>query len=356
VEVDPDRRVVRVGAGAQVGAINGDAFAHGLLAPGGTAPDVGVTGYVAHGGVGWLTRPHGLAGGALLSVDVVDGAGRMLHADDEQHTDLLWAYRGGGGVGVATRLELRLFPAQDLFAGYLLWPVEQADEVIPAWGRALDRLHPALTSALALLHAPDAPAVPEFLRGKRVVHLSAATVAGDAALQTLRTVLSTVPPPALDTLGPCDAARLTTIHLDPPAPVPAVGEGRWLTAEAGARALDILTAAGTDADSPIAEMELRHVAAPPSTVPGAETSCPGDVLLHATGPGPDPDSRRRVAAALDTVLAVARSVDTGRSAAAFRDGHDRAPDAFPSDVRARLAAIRREVDPTGLILSSRSLA
>jgi FAD/FMN-containing dehydrogenase len=356
VEVDPDHRVVRAGAGATFGAINAAAFEHGLLALAGTAPDVAVVGYTVLGGVGWLTRPYGMASASLLSVDLVDGTGEQLHADDQQHADLLWAYRGGGGVGVATAVELRLFPADNLHAGYLLWDAEHAATVIPVWGDALNRLHPALSSAVGLLlHAPDAPTVPESLRGKPVVHLAAATVAGATAMQTLRDVLAGLPEPAIDTLGPCDAQRLSGIHLDPPAPVPAHGEGRWLTGQAGSHALQILTAAGTSLDSPLAEVELRHVAAPASDVPGAETSCPGAVLLHATGPAPDPDARAKVEAALEKVLAAARPVDTGRSATSFRDGQDAAYDARPTEFLTRLDAIRHLVDPAGVIVASKLL-
>ncbi|MBU8855843.1 FAD-dependent oxidoreductase [Micromonospora sp. WMMB482] len=353
VDVDPDRRVVRAQADATFGAVNDAAYRHGLLAPGGTAPDVAVAGYTVHGGVGWLTRPHGLASAALTAVDVVDGTGRRLHADGEQHTDVLWAYRGGGGVGIATELEMRLFPADDLHAGYVLWGVEHAAAVIPAWGTALSALDPAVTSAIGLLHAPDAPSVPQALRGKPVVHLSAATVAGEAAMRSLRAILSTLPTPAIDTLGPCDAGRLSMIHLDPPTPVPALGEGRWLTGEAGTRALEILTAAGDD--SPLGEVELRHVAVAHSPVPGAETSCPGQVLLHATGAAPDAPTRMRVASALRAVLSAAGPVDTGRSAAAFRDGQPSAPDALAPDIRARVDSVRRAIDPYGIITPSRSL-
>ena len=356
VEVDPDRRVVRAGAGATFGAINAAAFEHGLLALAGTAPDVAVVGYTVLGGVGWLTRPHGMASASLLSVDLVDGTGEQLHVDDEQHATLLWAYRGGGGVGVATAMELKLFPADDLYAGYLIWDAEHASTVIPAWGDALGRLDPAVSSAVGLLlHAPDAPTVPESLRGKPVVHLAAATVAGETAMQTLRDVLAGLPEPAIDTLGPCDARRLSGIHLDPPAPVPAHGEGRWLTGEAGSHALQILTAAGTSVDSPLAEVELRHVAAPASDVPGAETSCPGAVLLHATGPAPDPDARAKVEAALAKVLAAAQPVDTGRSATSFRDGQDAARDARPIEFLTRLDAIRHLVDPENVIVASKLL-
>ena len=353
IEVDADRRVVRAGAGATFGAINAAAFEHGLLSLAGTARDVAVVGYTVLGGVGWLTRPYGLASASLLSVDLVDGTGEQVHADDDRHTDLLWAYRGGGGVGIATSMELRLFPADDLHAGYLLWDGEHAASVIPAWGEALDRLDPAVSSAVGLLNAPDAPTVPESLRGMPVVHLAAATVGGETAMQTLRDVLSGLPQPAVDTLGPCDAERLSGIHLDPPAPVPALGEGRWLSAEAGLHALQILTAVGVSLDSPLAEIELRHVAAPASDVPGAETSCPGEIVLHATGPAPDAGTRAKVQAALETVLAAARPVDTGRSATSFRDGQDAAPDAGRSEVLARLDAIRRLADPNGVIVASK---
>ena len=294
VEIDADRRVARVGAGATFGQINAAAYRHGLLAPGGTAPDVAVVGYTALGGVGWLTRPHGLASASLRSVDVVDGLGQAVHADDEQHEDLVWVFRGGGGAGIATTMELALYPADELRAGYLLWPVEHATAVLPTWGRALATFHPALATGISVLHAPDAPTVPEPLRGKPVVHLCAATVAGPAGEDSLRRLLATLPTPAIDTFGPADADRLAMIHLDPPAPVPAIGEGRWLTDGAAGRVFEILTAAGTGTDSPLAEVELRHVAAPASSVPGALTSVPGNLLLHATGPVPKPEARHAV--------------------------------------------------------------
>jgi FAD/FMN-containing dehydrogenase len=353
VTVDADRRVVTAGAGTAMSAINQAAFAHGLLAPGGTSPDVAVTGYTAHGGVGWLTRPHGLASAALLSVDVVDGTGRPFRADDDQNSDVLWAYRGGGGAGVATAVQLRLFPASALHAGYLLWDAGHAAEVVRAWGQALPDLDSALSTSISLLHAPAAPFIPEALRGKPVVHLAAATVGGEAAMQTLRKALSALPEPAANTLGPCDAARLSGIHLDPPVAVPALGEGRWLTASAAEHALQILTAAGTD--SSVAMVELRHVAAPASSVPGALTSPGGEILLHAVGAAPDPAARRRVTTGLEAVLAAARPFDTGHSAAAFRDGRTATPDALPADTRTRLASIRRRTDPHDLIVVPRQL-
>ena len=353
VAIDPDRRTARVGAGATFGRIDEAAFRHGLLAPGGTAPDVAVAGYTALGGVGWLTRPHGLASASLLAVEVVDGSGRRIRPGDDRYDEVLWSWRGGGGAGIAVSMELALHPAADLRAGYLLWPAEDAETVMTGWGRAVRDFHPALTTAVGLLDAPDAPTVPERLRGHPVVHLSAATVVGAAGEDSLRRFLATMPTPAIDTVGPCDADRLATIHLDPPAPVPALGEGRWLTEAAADRVHAILTAAGIGADSPLGEVEMRHIASPASAVPGAVTTCPGPLVLHATGGVPDADARDRVRRALGAVVSAAAAADSGFGSTAFRDGRSEAPDALPQQVAQRVAAIRRAVDPADRIQPSR---
>lgn len=354
VEIDPVQRIARVGAGATFGQINSAAYRHGLLALAGTAPGVAVVGYTALGGVGWLTRPHGLASASLVGVTVVDGSGREIDSDDDHDEDLIWVFRGGAGAGIATSMELRLYPADELMAGYVLWTIDDADTVLPAWGDALTSLDPALSSALGVLHAPEAPAVPEALQGHRVVHLSAATVGGEAAAASFLHLLQRLPEPAVNTFGPADAERLAQIHIDPPAPVPAIGEGRWLTARAAERVVEILTAAGTQDDAPLAEVELRHVQSPGSDVPGALTTVPGDLLLHATGPAPTPGARAAVLDALDQVRAAIDPVDTGFSASAFRDGRPSGNEALPAAVLRRADEIRRTVDPDRVIRPARA--
>lgn len=357
VIVDPVRAVARVGAGATWARVNAAAAVHGLIGPSGTAPDVGAAGYVFHGGIGWTTRPHGLASAALRAVEFVDGTGRVRHADPDHDIDPFWAFRGGGGIGVATEIEIALRPAAELWAGYALWPVEVADQVIPAWGEALARFNPAMSTALALLrHAPGIPDVPPGLHGTPVVHLSAASIDGAPAAVELRRMLDALPAPAVDTFGPCTAERLAGIHLDPPVPVPALGEGRWLRGVTGAEALAVLTAAGTTPDAPLDAVELRHMPTPSREAPlGALTAPPGQILLHAVGDAPDARTSASVEHGLDLVRAAAGPVDTGRSAAPFRDGRTTAPNALIDHDRRRLAAIRRDTDPGGLIVVPRPL-
>src|ERR687895_638262 len=84
---------------------------HGLVVGFGDSGSVGVGGLTLGGGIGFLVRKHGLTIDNLLAAEVVTADGRLLRADEEQHPDLFWALRGGGGnFGVATRFDFRLHP------------------------------------------------------------------------------------------------------------------------------------------------------------------------------------------------------------------------------------------------------
>lgn len=356
VQVDPSTRTARAGAGTRFGALNSSAWPYGLLGLGGTAPDVGVAGYTFSGGVGWLTRPHGLASASLLAVDWVDGEGIVRRADERQDPDALWAFRGGGGVGIATSVELSLVPAADLWAGHLLWPAGALEAVSTAWAAATTELSPLLSTSLGLLHLPDRPDLPEQLRGRPAVHLCAASVAGPSAGRVLQRVLDGLPAAVVDTRGPCDAVRLSQIHLDPPVPVPALGIGRWLDDRLLEHAYEILAAAGTGDDTPLPEVELRHLPAPvPSAPPGAMTVCPGSFLLHATGPAAGAQDRQQTYEGLSCVRAAATAADTGLSASAFCDGQPVVPDCFDIATQERLTALRDGRDPHAVVRPARAL-
>ena len=111
VLVDLDRRIARVGPGAQWGDVIAAAAPCGLAPVTGSSPTVGVAGFTLGGGVGWLSRKLGFAADNLLRVDIVTADGRLVRASANEHADLFWAVRGGGGnFGVVTALEFRLHP------------------------------------------------------------------------------------------------------------------------------------------------------------------------------------------------------------------------------------------------------
>jgi FAD/FMN-containing dehydrogenase len=360
VTIDAPTRIARVGAGAQWAQTQSEAEKHGLLGLSGTSPTVGVAGYTVNGGVGWLVRPHGLASATLRAVEYVDGLGAVRRTDaPDADPDALWAFRGGAPVGIATELELDLVAVADLWAGYLLWPAEHLPALAAAWVEQLADVAAGMTSTLALLQVPPEGPFPKELLGTVVVHLSYASVDGEAGLAALREAMSAVAAPAADTTGPADSTGLATIHLDPPAAVPARGSGRWLERVDAGQLVTIFQAAGVggdDDDDGLNMIELRHVASSGPARPiadGALSVVPAPFLLHAVGGAPDDDGRRAVDARLARVDAAAADVSIGRSAPGFCEGQPHTGEAYPAAVLDRLLAAVRRQDPDGIFAFQR---
>src|SRR3954466_11392247 len=86
----------------------------GFVIPTGSEGGVGLGGVVPGGGFGLLTRNLGLASDNLLAAEIVvaDGprSAKVVEATEHSNSDLLWAWRGGGGgnFGIATSYTLRL--------------------------------------------------------------------------------------------------------------------------------------------------------------------------------------------------------------------------------------------------------
>ncbi|WP_319448721.1 MULTISPECIES: FAD-binding oxidoreductase [unclassified Mycobacterium] len=354
VVVNPQDRTARVGAGALWRAVNAAAEPHGLLAAAGSAPDVGVAGYTFGGGVGWLTPAFGLASNALLSVTYVDGAGSVRlaceDADDEVDREALWAFRGGGGVGLAVELRFELFPVTDVWAGYQLWPAEHLESVVEAWAAGLSS-NTHIATSLSILHAPPGSPFPASLQGRPVIHLAMAAPLGARSADGFRSALADVPTPVVDTWGPADAAALAGIHLDPPTGAPALGMGRWGGAATPQRALRILGAA--TASETLSVVELRNVGSTSNARPGALTSPPGPFLAASVGVVPTPERRALVASGLEQLRTSLADIDVGRGAVSFAVGRWGDLDALVPEDRRRLERIRAAVDPTAVFHPSR---
>ncbi|WP_250213936.1 FAD-binding oxidoreductase [Acrocarpospora catenulata] len=134
VHIDPARRVARVGPGARWGQVIAAAAPYGLAPLAGSHPDVGVTGYTLGGGLGWLSRRYGFAADSVLRAELVTADGRLITVSPDEHEDLFWAIRGGGGgFGVVTALEFQLHPVAQVTAGTATFPVERAAETLAAY-------------------------------------------------------------------------------------------------------------------------------------------------------------------------------------------------------------------------------
>jgi FAD binding domain len=131
VRVDPVRRTARAEGGATWADFDHETQAFGLASTGGIASTTGIAGLTLGGGIGYLNRKYGLACDNLISADVVTADGRLRTASAAEHSDLFWALRGGGGnFGVVTSFEFRIHPVGPVLAGFVLWPLERAHEVL----------------------------------------------------------------------------------------------------------------------------------------------------------------------------------------------------------------------------------
>ena len=171
IEVDPERRIARIGGGATWAAVDRATQAHGLAATGGRVSTTGVAGLTLGGGSGWLERKHGLAADNLVAAELVTADGQIVRASDDENPELLWALRGGGGnFGVVTTLELALHPlGPEVFAGLALFGIERAREVMRTYRDVMNAADDELSLAADFLTAPDEDDVPSELRGQPVV-------------------------------------------------------------------------------------------------------------------------------------------------------------------------------------------
>ena len=166
VRIDPAARRVTVGAGVKWEQVTAQLSELGLAALHGSSPDVGITGYSLGGGMGWLARKYGLQTNSVTAIELVTADGRAARVDAENEPDLFWALRGGNGnFGLVTAIEFAVYPVENLYAGAMFFPFERASEVLHAWTALLPTLPDELMTWAKLLQFPDAPDVPEPVRG-----------------------------------------------------------------------------------------------------------------------------------------------------------------------------------------------
>ena len=227
IAVDPERRVVRAGAGLTWSELDAATQAHGLATVGGRVSSTGVAGLALGGGSGWLERKHGLACDNILAVELVTADGDEVRASADEHPELFWALRGGGGnFGVVTAIEFALHPVgPEVLGGLLLHPAERGRELLRLFRDVMNDAPDELSLAFVYLNAPDEEDIPEALRGRPAVAI-AGMYAGpiDEAERALAPIRA-YGPPALDAFGPVAYADFQCSIDDPP------GYRNWWTAE-----------------------------------------------------------------------------------------------------------------------------
>jgi FAD/FMN-containing dehydrogenase len=203
VRVDPKKRTVTAGGGTLWGDVDHAAHAFGLAVPSGIISTTGVGGLTLGGGLGYLTRQCGLTIDNLLAVDMVLADGRFVTANDKDYSDLFWAVRGGGGnFGVVTSFLFRAHPIHTNYAGPMLWPMEDATQIL-RWYRGLIAKAPnVLNGFFAFLTVPPAPPFPEDLHNKKMCGIVWCYTGPPKQAERVFKPIRKFKTPALDFVGP----------------------------------------------------------------------------------------------------------------------------------------------------------
>ena len=349
LEIDPERRTAWAETGLTALELSNAAAAHGLAVGFGDTGSVGIGGITLGGGVGYLVRKHGLTIDSLLAADIVTADGELLRADADNHPDLFWAIRGGGGnFGVATRFLFRLHEVGTVVGGMMMLPA--TPEVIASFIAESEAAPEELTTIANIMPAPPMPFVPAEHHGKFVIFAilcyAGEVEAGESAIAPFRALAA----PIVDMVRPIPYPDIYPPDDESYHPI------------AAARTLFM-----NSVDSDVAETILEHINASTAMMAvtqlrvlgGAAARVPVEATAYAHR-----KSRIMVnVAALyqSPVEAATHEEWVNRFAAALNQGDDgayvnflgaegeeRVRAAYPGSTWDRLAAIKAKYDPTNL--------
>jgi FAD/FMN-containing dehydrogenase len=175
VWVDTRERLARVQAGCLLGDVDRETQHHGLATVLGFVSATGVAGLTLGGGFGYLTRRWGWTTDNVLAMDIVTADGRVVRASADEHPDLYWGLRGGGGnFGVVTSLDYALHPVgPEVVGGLVAWPASEAPAVLELYRTLAESAPPELTLVALMRNAPPAPWLPKERHGTPIVAILA---------------------------------------------------------------------------------------------------------------------------------------------------------------------------------------
>jgi hypothetical protein len=355
VEIDVSNRTARIGAGCQWDRVVAAAAQNGLAAPCGSAPAVGVMGYLLGGGLGPLASTIGFSSDHVRSIEVVTAADGPLTVAVDSHPDLFWAMRGGKhGWGAVTAVTVDLLSYAEIIGGGMYFDAVDAAAVVMAYAEWSMNLPPVMTTSIALLRLPPAPALPTEIRGKHVAHVRFAGVSSHAEATSELAALRKVATPVMDTVGVLPYAKIGSIHADPTAPM-SVANGTASLSNLTSDAVDALLASGgPDVALPLSAVEIRTLGAGARRFGPDDDAVGGRDTLNLLNVYAAPDPSITDGARLAAVRSVLDATADWHLPAAMINfvGRANTPDeiasAWDPHLAARLDVIRRAHDPQRL--------
>jgi FAD/FMN-containing dehydrogenase len=356
LHIDAERQTAWAQPGLTAGEYTEAAAAHGLATPFGDAGSVGVAGLTLGGGIGFLVRKFGLTIDALVAVEIVTADGRLLTANADQHPDLFWAVRGGGGnFGVVTRFQFKLYPVGMVLGGALVMPAtsDVLRSLVPIASSAPEEL----TTISVVMSLPPAPFVPEDRVGEKAVIIlfvwSGDPADGNAALDPFRAVAA----PIAEVVMPMPYPGIYGFTAEAATPGRGVVRSHFLDRLDDAAVDSILSAMSVA--SPTAMVQVRVLGGAMARVPATDTAFAHRdapilvaIIDHYADPAMDATERTWTEALHAALAPNATGVYANFVGA---ESEDRVRDAYPAATYQRLAAIKRQYDPANLFRMNQNI-
>ena len=350
IDVDVDARTVTAGTGATAGAVTAATGEHGLAVGFGDTGSVGVGGITTGGGVGFLSRAHGLTIDNVLSAQVVTADGTVHEVDTKHEPDLFWAVRGGGGnVGVVTRFTFRAHEVPQIVGGLLVLPA--TPEALAGLVRAVSEAPEALGAIVNVMPSPPVPFVPAELHGHLVVFSLLAFNGPPEQAEPVLARLRAVAEPIADLIQPMPYAGL---FQEPdgdyrPVATSTTGFAQGFGVEDAAHAIDVLTERLADPDVQMTVLQLRPLG-------GAIARVAPDQTAYAHRSWPLMFNVAAIVGSIDDLAGqrgwiddlgadVAKGTPGAYVGFSIDDHEDAVHRIYPGATYDRLAAIKRQRDP-----------
>ncbi|MBJ7519790.1 MAG: FAD-binding oxidoreductase [Solirubrobacteraceae bacterium] len=216
VRIDPSGATVHVQGGATWADVDAVTTPLGRATTGGVVSETGVAGLALSGGVSHQRRRDGMTIDNLVSAEVVLAGGRRVRASADDHPDLYWALRGGGGnFGVVTSFELRLHDlGPEVFTLNVAYPVADAAQVLAGWRDAVADAPDELSTSGFIWSLPDIEELPAELRGVSYVGIGGMWAGDPAEGERVCAPLRELATPLVDMSGPAEYGAFQQ-SLDP---------------------------------------------------------------------------------------------------------------------------------------------
>ena len=365
VTVDPVERIAHVQGGALWGDVDLETQAHGLATTGGIVGHTGVGGLSLGGGLGWLMRKHGLTVDNLAEAELVTAEGDIIRASANDHPDLFWALRGGGGnFGVVSSFRFALHPVgPTVMAGLVFWAAEDTTDVLRCYRDFVTDAPDELGNLIRLGTIPPLPAISKELHFRPAIAVgscySGPVEDGERAVRVLREFGT----PLVDLVGP-------TLYVDHQCAlddtVPHGWHYYWKATDLTGlsdEVIDIVAEHAYRAASPRSYATMFHLGGAVARVPRDATAYPGrdvehNIIIDAAWLPEQDDTVGAAETAWARAFLAALQPHRAGVYVNFLDSDDdagRVREAYGDDTYWRLAEVKAKYDPENVFHNNKNI-